>query len=90
MISMINHTYTVMTLGYETGDVSYDIKEALYTIPYIGGLQGRYFILTILVLMLLLPSIKKKNKMISIMLVGAYIFVTFIVMVYTLINRYWM
>lgn len=44
MLSMVNHTITITLYGYETETAGYNIHEALYLIPYIGGLQGRYFL----------------------------------------------
>ena len=44
MLSMVNHTIMVILFGAENLNKTYHIREALYQIPYIGGLQGRYFI----------------------------------------------
>ena len=43
-ISMVNHTITVTLFGAEQGQETYNIKEAIYLIPCIGGLQGRYYL----------------------------------------------
>lgn len=43
-ISMVNHTITMTLFGEERAFGSYDVREGLYQIPFIGGLQGRYFL----------------------------------------------
>ena len=42
-IALTNHTIMVTLYGSEFAEETYEIKEALYQIPYIGGLQGRYY-----------------------------------------------
>ena len=43
-LSMVNHMIMVTLYGTEATTASYNLREALYEIPYIGGIQGRYFI----------------------------------------------
>lgn len=61
-IAMVNHTITVLKFGEETMELPYDIRQELYNIPYIGGLQGRYFIPCLVLVLLALPQFKKKVK----------------------------
>lgn len=64
MLSMVNHTITITLYGYETETAGYNIHEALYLIPYIGGLQGRYFLPFFPLFFSVLPTAKDigRNK----------------------------
>lgn len=59
MMSMVNHTIMITLYGAENLDKTYPIREALYQIDFIGGLQGRYFLPFIILFFLPLPQIKK-------------------------------
>ena len=88
MLSMINHTVTVTLFGRETNDIIYNIREALHQIPYIGGLQGRYFLPLLPLPFLALPEIKCKIKNKE-WIVLAYIILACIITINVLIFRYW-
>ena len=57
-IALTNHTIMVTLYGSEFAEETYEIKEALYQIPYIGGLQGRYYLPIVAVLLLGMRSSK--------------------------------
>lgn len=88
VVSMVNHIVTIMLFGAETTQVSYDIREALYQIPYIGGLQGRYFIPFLVLPFLGLPQ-KGKERDWKIWLVVGYLVVAMILTIRVLYLRYW-
>lgn len=73
MMAMVNHTITVFLYGQEMMDAGYNIHEALYQIPYIGGLQGRYFIPYATLFFVSLPEIKESPKKVKYCVMGATI-----------------
>ena len=89
-ISMVNHTITVLLFGEEQPFGSYDVRSAIYSIPYIGGLQGRYYIPF---LPLPLLAIGKANReensfaMNGVMIV--YTLIAAVTTVFVLYGRYW-
>lgn len=89
LLSMVNHTYTITLYGYEVSDQLYDVNEAMNLIPYIGGLQGRYFIVIFLVLFIAFPGISKLGKRSTKTLLMIYFVLTISVTTMTLIERYW-
>ena len=73
-MSLANHTIKVTLFGSEQSSATYEIREALYQIPYIGGLQGRYY-LPFLFLLWLVPSpsavtVHLKNEVYYLALLG--------------------
>lgn len=89
-LSMVNHTIMITLYGSESALETYDIHTALYQIPYIGGLQGRYFLPYICLLFLPLPQLKQVNKKRA--WVALYIFeiLLFAYIIYVLLARYWL
>lgn len=88
MMSMVNHTVTVVVYGGETMSIDYNIREALYQISYIGGLQGRYF-LPFLPLLFLSISDCRRNEIGKLWIVDGYMVVAVTVAVTVLFRRYW-
>lgn len=88
-ISLVNHTITIILYGVETAPGTYDIRTALYQIPYIGGLQGRYFLPFISLLFMWIPQMKRVTS--NVIKIGIISFetLTFIYIFYVLIARYW-
>lgn len=88
-LSMVRHTVTIILFGNESVDVWLDYEEALYQIPYIGGLQGRYYIPLLLPFFLTLPSVfeikRRKYNILVIWIECAYILCTS----YYVLARYW-
>lgn len=57
-IALVGHTFLMGQYGTDRVDnVWINYREALYQIPYIGGIQGRYYIPALLPLLLIMPSI---------------------------------
>ena len=88
-IALINHTIMVTLYGSEFISGTYDLREALYQIPYIGGVQGRYYVPFLILFFLPIPQIKTINKKVSIIAVIAFEVCFFIYVVYVLFVRYW-
>lgn len=69
-IALVSHTFLVWQYGTDrVSEIYINYKEALYTIPYIGGLQGRYYIPALVLLLLSMPNVfeikqSKYNKVI--------------------------
>ncbi len=97
VLTMVNHTVTVTLYGRETTEIAYDIREALYSIPYIGGLQGRYFLPFLVLPFLALPVIgrRKQSNMEQktegfnkLWLVGVYQIIAMVLTIRVLLLRY--
>lgn len=88
-MSMTNHIIMLTLYGAESIDATYNVRTALYEIPYIGGLQGRYYLPFISLFFLPLPQLKQisKNKILIFSVV--FELLIFIYVVYVLANRYW-
>lgn len=92
MMSMLNHTIMISLFGDEHLNDTYNVRTALYQIPYIGGLQGRYFIPFASLFFLPIPQIKtlyfvKWNPV----TISKFVYILFSI-VYTIIllyHRYW-
>lgn len=89
MFSMINHTIMITLFGSESAPNSYYIREALYRIPYIGGIQGRYFVPFTLLFFMLFGSFEKINRKGTKAIVYSLIIVTYLYIGYVLLMRYW-
>lgn len=87
-LSMVNHTVKMMLFGSEQADAEYQIREAIYQIPYIGGLQGRYFLPFLALPFLGLPQ-GGKERAGQIWLVAGYLLVATMLTAYVLYGRYW-
>lgn len=88
MLSMVNHTIMITLFGAENANETYQIREAIYQIGNIGGLQGRYFIPFLPLLFTALPEIGKTVKWKSWAVLG-YILLAMVLTIYTLYFRYW-
>lgn len=71
-IALVRHTFLMGKYGTDRINLSLDYREVLYQIPYVGGIQGRYYIPAIVPLLISMPSVfeieqKKYNKVILIM-----------------------
>ena len=88
-IALTNHTIKTILFGSEFADGTYDIRTALYQIPYVGGLQGRYYLPFAFLFFIPLPQkLQIKGKIVHSMLyiieILLYTYVFFL-----LIQRYW-
>lgn len=88
-IALTNHTIMVTLYGTEFTEGSYNIREALYQIPYIGGVQGRYYLPFLGLFFLLIPrKIDVSNAVIEkVVEVGGICLYIYVVIV--LLQRYW-
>lgn len=86
--SMVNHTIKVTLFGSEYAAASYNIREALYQIPYIGGLQGRYFLPFLALPFAALPRRWGQGKG-KTWLAALYMVTGIIVTALVLYRRYW-
>lgn len=88
VMSMVNHTITVMLYGAENAVTDYNVREALHQIPYIGGLQGRYFLPFLVLPFLALPGWKSQIKW-KLWLAVGYIPIAMGITSLVLYKRYW-
>lgn len=88
-IALINHTIMVTLYGSEFVSGTYDLREALYQIPYIGGVQGRYYIPFLILFFLPIPQIRRINKKVSTMAVITFEVCFLVYILYVLFVRYW-
>ena len=89
VLSMVNHTITVIMYGMETTTADYNVREALFVIPYIGGLQGRYFIPYISLAFLPFGQIKRVGSKLSyginlLLITGMLSYALFVI-----VERFW-
>lgn len=88
-VSLTNHTIMVTLFGSESSTMTYEIREALYQIPYIGGLQGRYYLPFLSLLFIVFPEVvyveERKKKIVF----GMLEMMMYIYVISLLINRYW-
>lgn len=89
MLSMVNHTIMVTLYGSEFIDATYNIREALYQIPYIGGVQGRYFLPILPLVFLLIPQFKEISKKRMCIIVSVFEVILAIYVCSLFVNRYW-
>lgn len=88
-IALTNHTIMVTLYGSESAKGTYEIRNALYQIPYIGGLQGRYYLPVCPLFFVPLPTpislnSQKQNMVLKVMTIVLYIYIIII-----LVKRYW-
>lgn len=88
-LSMVGHTVGIMFFGTEAISAQVNWREALYQIPFIGGLQGRYYIpMFLLVLLPMFTILNIKEKVYKIFYYSFFI----IAVVYTcnvIYSRFW-
>lgn len=89
VFAMINHTIMITLFGSESSPEVYNIREALYWIPYIGGLQGRYFTPFISLFFIQFGSLEIVSKKNTKILTGIFVGVTYVYVAYVLLNRFW-
>lgn len=89
ILSMVNHTITTTLFGEETTEQTYNIREALYVIQYIGGLQGRYFTPYICLPFLGLPCILKWDNKKVCVITDILEIILFVYIIVLLLQRYW-
>lgn len=87
--AMINHTIMMILYGSEWAEGTYEIRTSLYQIPYIGGIQGRYFLPFVSLFFIPLPQVKRVNKKLIWSIVAIFEIVMFIYIIHKLLERYW-
>lgn len=61
-LSMVEHTAMITLYGSVTAEATLEYDKILYQIPYIGGLQGRYYIPIILLFLVAFPDLFEMDK----------------------------
>ena len=89
-IALTNHTIMITLYGDEFVNKSYNIRTALYQIPYIGGLQGRYYLPVVPLFFIPLPGIFNINIKYKYVVIVAGEIILYIYVFYLLICRYWL
>ena len=87
--SMVNHTIMTILYGSEWAEGTYEIRSSLYQIPFIGGIQGRYYLPFVSLFFIPLPQVKKVNKKLIWSIVAIFEIVMFIYVIHKLLERYW-
>ena len=87
-LTMVNHTIKITLFGSEHAAETYNLREAIYRIPYIGGLQGRYFIPFLTVPFFGMPQIGHKING-KAWIVAIYIIFAMAITIRVLYFRYW-
>lgn len=89
VFSMIHHTIMMVLYGSEGAPYTYNIRQALYEIPYIGGLQGRYFMPFISLFFMQIGSVQLLNEKKTKIVVGIFAAVVYVYVGNILLNRFW-
>lgn len=88
-LSLVDHTIKVTLFGSEGSPNIYNIREAVYQIPYIGGLQGRYYLPFVCLFFLPYPRVIQVKKEIVNALFIVLEIILYIYVAWMLVNRYW-
>lgn len=89
-ISMVNHTITITMFGEERAFGGYDVRSALYVIPYIGGLQGRYYLPFLALPFIAVGKCQKEENSFAVNgVILAYTLLAAIITLSVLYGRYW-
>lgn len=88
-IALTDHSLKVTLFGTEKVEYTYEIREALYQIPYIGGLQGRYYLPIASLFFLPIPAVvkvteRKKNILMMTVQIILYVYIFGVIVL-----RYW-
>ena len=89
LFSMIHHTITMTLFGKESSEFSYNIREALYQIPFIGGLQGRYFLPFLSLFFMQIGSLEVMSRKATKIAVAVGGILVYLYVGFLLLNRYW-
>ncbi len=89
LFSMVNHTITTILFGSESSAFEYNIREALYQIPFIGGLQGRYFMPFVSLFFMQFGCMEKMSRKTTKIVITVFGVITYLYVGYVLINRFW-
>lgn len=87
--AMVNHTIMTILYGSEWAEGTYEIRTALYQIPFIGGIQGRYFLPFVSLFFIPIPQVKRLDKRVVWSIVAVFEIVMFIYIIHKLLERYW-
>lgn len=89
VFSMVHHTVCDMYFDGDVANATYDIREYLYKIPYMGGLQGRYFTPFISLFFVGVGSTEKMSKKMTYVVVGGFLLITYLYVFAILLHRFW-
>ncbi len=89
VFSMVDHMILTTWYGGDTNMVQYNIREELYRIDFVGGLQGRYFMPFLSLFFLQFGSFEKLSERNTKNAVRVFIIVTYVYVGYILLNRFW-
>ena len=89
VFSMVNHTIMITLFGSEQASETYDIRQALYMIPYIGGLQGRYFVPFFSLFFMQFGSLELINEKDTRVIFATFLGTVYVYVGYILIQRFW-
>jgi len=89
VFAMIDHMILTTWYGGDTVMAQYNIREELYRIDFVGGLQGRYFMPFISLFFLQFGSLERMDKKQTKRVIGTFLAVTYVYVGYILLNRFW-
>lgn len=89
-ISMVYHTVNITLYGQEIYAGDYNWHTAIYQIPYIGGLQGRYYLPFLALPLLAIGKWKKEENSFAMNgVILAYTIFAAVISIMVLYGRYW-
>lgn len=89
VFSMVNHTIMITLFGSEQANETYNIRQALYQIPFIGGLQGRYFVPFLSLFFMQIGSFEIIDKKVTKIVLYTFGALVYVYIGYILIQRFW-
>jgi len=88
-LSMVLHTALITKYGTVWGEMSVDASQILYQIPYIGGVQGRYYLPVVPLLLIPIPNSIRFPRRVYHILDICVIIVTMVYTCFLVYERFW-
>jgi len=89
VFSMVDHMILTTWYGGDTVLVDYNIREELYRIDFVGGLQGRYFMPFFSLFFMQFGSLEKLDKKWTRTVITVFLIVTYVYVGHIILNRFW-
>ena len=89
VFALVDHMIVMTWYNGNELTPNYDIREELYRIDFVGGLQGRYFMPFVPLLFMFFGSSEKLSKKGTKIVIGLFLGITYFYVAYVLLNRFW-
>ena len=89
VFAMVDHMIVMTWYNGNELTPNYNIREELYRIDFVGGLQGRYFMPFVPLFLIQFGSFEKISKKGTKIAISVFLLLTYIYVAYVLLNRFW-